>query len=155
MPVTQVVEDELYPIPEGILVPAMLISVEQVDIPFTDKKDQKKIFTKWEWEFQTQGDGGFGGITVKGNTEPKVTNADGQRGSLHLARPWVEALLGRELGLGEPLDTEDLVGLPCQITVSWQEPRAKKEGKGYWYNCEVDEVYGTSATDIDSRLPPF
>lgn len=144
MPKSAVTEASNYAIPEGILVPALLTKVEQVEIPYTVKSGKRAgesaIFTKWEWDFYVT-DGEYAGLTIRGNTEPRITTADAPGGNLKLVRPWAEALLGRDLNVGEDVDTDDLVGLPCQLTVTHQEPRAKRDGEGFWFNMEVAEIF--------------
>jgi hypothetical protein len=56
------------------------------------------------------------------------------------------------------VDTDVLLGLPCQITVKHLEPRPKRDGDGFWFNTEVEDVLpakknadGTVAYDE----PPF
>jgi hypothetical protein len=139
-----VIEASNYPIPEDTLLPLKLESVTRVEVPFTYRKGPKMgtagIFIKWEWEFAC-GEGEYAGLNVRGNSEPRITSNDQASGDLALARPWVEALLGRELELGEEVDTDDLIGLPAQGTVKHLEPRPKKEGDGFWFNIELDELF--------------
>lgn len=152
MPKAAVTEATNYPIPEGEIVPVFLVSVEEFSAPYTVKTGKnagaQRVFEKWEWTFKIS-DGEYAGLELKGSTEPKVTNGDTPSGSLNLARPFVEALLGRELGLGEPVDTDELLGLPAQATVKHLEPRAKKDGNGYWFNVEVDELFQAGAVRED------
>jgi hypothetical protein len=144
-----VVEASNYPIPEDTLVPLKLESVTLVEIPFVYKKGpklgQNGTFVKWEWELVVTS-GEYAGLNVRGNTEPRITSNDQASGDLALARPWVEALLGRSLELGEEVDTDDLIGLPGQGTVRHLEPRIKKEG-GFWFNCELDELFPAGMGD--------
>lgn len=147
---TAVVEASNYPIPEDKLVPLKLESVNQVEIPFVHSKGPKAgqsgTFVKWEWEFVIN-EGEYAGLTVRGSSEPRVTSNDQASGSLSLARPWVEALLGRELVLGEEIDTDDLIGLQGQGTVRHQDPRPKKDGDGFWFNVELDELFPAGMGD--------
>lgn len=155
MPKGRVIEADNYPLPEDVLINARLDRVEYVEIPFTyrqgPKQGQQGLLQKWEWEFACLGE--YEGITAKGNTEPKITNATEQGGSLKLARPWYETLLTREMTVGEDIDTDLLLGLPCQITVKHQEPRPRKDGDGFWFNVEVDDVY--PASDVKPDDIPF
>jgi hypothetical protein len=141
---TAVVEATNYPIPMDTLIPLKLESVMNVEVPFVYKKGPKLgqggTFVKWEWGFTVTG-GEYAGLEVRGNTEPRVTSSDMSSGSLKLARPWVEALLGRALELGEEVDTDDYIGLPAQGTVTHLEPRARKDGDGFWFNVELDELF--------------
>lgn len=145
-----VVEATNYPIPEDTLVSLKLESVQHVEIPFTYKKGpklgQSGTFVKWEWEFAVP-EGSYAGLTVRGNTEPRITSNDQASGDLALARPWVEALLGRALELGEEVDTDDLIGLPAQGTVRHLDPRVKKDGEGFWFNVELDELFPAGMGD--------
>lgn len=139
-----VIEASNYPIPEDTLIPLKLESVEQVEIPFTYSKGarqgQTSTFVKWEWTFAVT-DGEYVGLTVRGGSEPRFTSNDVASGSLAQARPWAEALLGRAMELGEELDTDDLIGLQAQGTVRHQEPRAKKDGEGFWFNVDIEELF--------------
>jgi hypothetical protein len=161
MPKGTVTEAVNYPIPTETLCPAKLQSVDEVTVPFTykkgDKVGQQGSFNKWTWTFKIY-EGPYAGMTVEGSSEPNVTNADTPSGFLALARPWYETLLGRELRLGEAVDTDVLLGLPCQITVKHLDPRPKRDGDGFWFNTEVEDVLpakknadGTVAYDE----PPF
>ena len=133
-----------YPIPEDTLVPMKLESVTQVEIPFVYKSGakigQSGTFVKWEWEFLIP-ESEYAGLSVRGSSEPRITSNDQASGNLALARPWVEALLGRSLELGEEIDTDDLVGLSVQGTVRHLAPRQKKEGEGFWFNVDIEELF--------------
>jgi hypothetical protein len=154
MPKSTVAEESAYPIPLDTPIPLRLDKVELFTHEYTVKSGRnagsQAIFRKWEWDF-TVIDGEYAGLTVRGNTEPKVTNLTEPTGSLHLARPWIEALLGRELDLGEEVDTDDLLGLTAIGTVLHAEPREKKDGNGYWYNVELDELFPASPRSMASN----
>jgi hypothetical protein len=145
-----VVEANNYPIPEDTLVLLKLESVTHVEIPFVYKKGtklgQNGTFVKWEWEFVAP-EGEYAGLNVRGNSEPRITSNDQASGDLALARPWVEALLGRALELGEEVDTDDLIGLPAQATVRHLDPRPKKDAEGFWFNIELDELFPAGMGD--------
>lgn len=140
MPKGTVVEDEPYPIPENIPVPVRLDSVELFQHEYTNRQGNPAVFRKWEWNFSVI-EGEYSGLTIRGNSEPKITNMTERTGDLHLARPWIEALLGRELQIGEEVDTDDLVGLTAVASVEHLEPRPKKDGGGFWFNVAIDELY--------------
>lgn len=161
MPKGTVQEATLYPIPENTLCPARLQTVDEAVVPFTykrgEKAGQKGEFKKWTWTFKIVS-GPYEGMTVEGSTEPMITNATEQSSFLHLARPWYEQLLGRELALGEPVDTEQLLGTSCQITVKHMDPRPRKDGDGFWYNVEVEDVLPPArdaAGNVSYDEPPF
>lgn len=168
-----VVEASNYPIPEDTLVPVRLDAVNYIEVPFVYKKGakmgQEGVIQKWEWEFIAH-DGEYAGLSLRGNSEPRITSADESSGFLKLARPWVEALLGRPLELGEEVDTDDLIGLRGQGTAHHVEPRPKKDGEGFWFNVELDELFpsamgpGTpgpvdpwanTAAPVEYDKPPF
>jgi hypothetical protein len=147
MPKSTVQDESPYPVPLDTLVPLKLESVEFVKIDYITKSGPNAgkpgVFTKWEWTFSVH-DGEYAGLTIRGNSEPKITSQDEPSGNLHLARPWVEALLGRPLDLGEEIDTDDLIGLPAVGTVLHAPPRPKKDGNGNWFNVELDELFPAS-----------
>lgn len=170
---SKVVEASNYPVPEDTLVPVILGSVQQIEVPFTYKKGkrmgQSGVFTKWEWAFTVK-EGEYAGLTLQGNSEPRFTSNDQPGGMLSLAKPWAEALLGREMELGEEIDTDDLIGLAAVATVRHLDPRPKKDGQGFWFNIEIDELFpagmgersraATSVakdpwTDAGGQEPPF
>lgn len=156
MPRSTVVEDDPYPLPKDTLFPVRLISCESVAVPFTKKTGadagKASSFTKWEWVFEVE-DGDFVGTQFKASTEPKVTTAT-ESAFLPLARPVVEALLGRPLEMGEDVDTDLLVGGHAMATVRHLEPKARKNGDGFWFNVELDEIfapYGQNVTGASSQ----
>lgn len=144
MPKAEVTNEDPYPIPVDTLIPLRLDTCTREVIEYVASKGKnigtKQVFVKWEWTFQVVA-GDYEGLTVRGNTEPKITGLLDQQGSLKLAKPFVEALLGRTIDLGEEIDTDDLIGLQCQGTVWQLPPRPKKEGQGNWYNVEIEELY--------------
>lgn len=143
MPKATVKEESAYSLPEDVLLPAQLLSVTEEEIPYTIKSGKRAgeqgTFRKWTWEFKIT-DGEYAGLHAWGATEAGLSTLDEPKGSLKLAKPWSETLLNTELPVGYELDTDDLLGLPCQITVSHDEPRAKKDG-GYFYGCPVEDVF--------------
>ncbi len=126
---------------EDTYYPAKLIEVEEVEISYFKKDrrtglktDQQATFKKWEWLFEITGTD-FAGDTVKGSTQAEYNTRSDNR-----LREWAETLLGRELTVGEELDTDDLLQLPCMLGFKHAEPVEKKDGSGYWFNCEIVEV---------------
>ena len=150
-----------YPIPQNTLVPITLQACTQEQVTYTNKKTGKPDgFLKWEWTFLVN-DGEYAGTTLRASTEPKVTSSlvDGFPGP---ALPIVQALLQRELQIGEEVDTDLLIGLTAQCTVRHLDPRPRKNGDGFWYNVELEEIfppYGQNVTgDVASPAndgPPF
>ncbi len=150
MPKSTVNEESPYPIPLDTLVPVVLISVQEVQVPFTYKSGPKAgtagSFTKWEWNTEVI-DGEYAGLDLRGSTEAKITNASQPSNFLLLALPFAEAFLGRTLDLGEEVDTDELIGLIAQATVKHLDPRPRRDGDGFWFNIEVDEIYPFAPTN--------
>lgn len=136
--------EQPYKFPAGEPLPARLSSVEERVIPYY-KKDQygnrtneQAQFSRWRWKF-TITEGEFEGEEAIGDTEPEYTTAEANK-----VRHFTEALLGRELAIGEELDTDAMLdGLECYVVMRHDDPR---QGKGQnadrtYYPCEVDELY--------------
>lgn len=145
MPKTTMVNEEAYALPMGVPFPAELQSVTERTIEYTRKKDgngkkagDKDSFVKWVWEFKIT-EGEYAGMTARGETEDRLTNRED-----NLVRQWSETLLNTTIEVGQGLDTDTLIGLPCVITVRHEEPRPKKDGSGNWYDCPVDDVFPAS-----------
>lgn len=149
---------DLYPLPEQTVFDAQLLSCTQETVTFTYRNGpnagQPGSFDKWEWTFVITTPGEYNNIEIKGSTEPKITDANENDGFLALARVYVEALLGRPIQLGEEIDTDDLLGLPCKLTARHEEPRPRKKGDGYWYNVAVDEVYPAGGAPAAAGVAP-
>ena len=154
---TMRVQDE-YPLPADVLLPAILVEVEERTYDFVYKAHHKRVQSgavkvgdegkveKWVWKFAiTEGD--YGGLHAWGETEAFLSTHPDNK-----VRQWAEALRGAEFDPGEGLDTDDLLGLPCVITVRHDEPRPKRDGSGNFYPCPVDSVF--PASDV-AELPPF
>lgn len=107
-----VTETEYKQIPENTPQPAVLESLEQKTVPYTDKQTgESKTFTKLEWWFKITG-GEHQGRKVKGETSAVIDNHPNNQ-----FRQWVEGLLGQEIPVGFSFEEDDLIGLPCEITV--------------------------------------
>lgn len=158
MPKSQVTEfdpNDLYPAPEDVALPIELVSCKAVTVEFTYRQGkragEKGSFLKWEWEFRVV-DGAYAGVNFRGSTEPKITNAT-ETDFLPPALPIVEALLGRSLQVGEEIDTDDLVGLKAQASVRHQKPSPRKNGDGFWYNVELNEIFPAEASSANGASP--
>lgn len=159
MPKSQVTEfdpNDLYPAPEDVALPVELIGCKQVTVEFKYKQGKRAgetgSFLKWEWEFRVY-DGPYAGVNFRGTTEPKITNAT-ETDFLPPALPIVEALLGRSLQVGEEIDTDDLISLKAQASVKHLEPRARKNGDGFWYNVELNEIFPAATNAMNGGLTP-
>lgn len=148
MPQTTMRHEDEYPVPAGIPLPAVLNAVTERVIEFvrkddnydgSKKKGDKDSFTKWKWEFKVT-DGEYAGMKLYGETEDRLTNRED-----NLVRQWSETLLNATIEVGQGLNTDDLIGLPCIVTVRHEEPREKRDG-GKFYPCPVDEVFPASSS---------
>jgi hypothetical protein len=155
MPRTEKVERREYKFPDDTYYPCVLEQVEEREVKF-QKKDkatglktnEQGVFYKWRWKFRII-EGEFAGDLLYGESSSEFSTRDDNK-----IRQWSEALLGREMEIGEELDTDSmLLGLPCYITVSHGEPRKKADGE-FFYPCEVDEVL-PRATEPSPEDPPF
>lgn len=145
MPKSTVTEEAEYKLPKETPLPAVLNSVEEKVIPYV-KDGQKKTFTKWVWEFEVA-DGQYQGLRAWADTEDRLTTRADNK-----VRQFAEALLGAEFEIGQDFDTDDVLGLPCEIVCDHQEYE-KKDGSGVSYLCPVVQVWpiGTSS----DTEPPF
>lgn len=133
MPSATMTHEEKFRFPKDEPLPAILTKVEEVTIPYKDRQTgQDKTFTKWNWEFELT-EGEFSGLHVWGDTEPKLTNREDNK-----VRQWAEALRGLPFEMGEGLDTDDLIGLPCLVVLDHEEVTNKK-GEPV-YKCPVVSV---------------
>lgn len=149
-------EESEYPVPAGVPLPAKLQEVKVRTIEFF-KKDQygnktseRDSFDKWVWEFKIT-DGEYAGMKVFGETEDRLTTRED-----NLVRIWAEQLLGKQIEVGEGLDTDLLLGLPCIVECRHDEPRDKRDG-GKFYPCPVSDVFPSSGDYVSSQTdePPF
>jgi hypothetical protein len=105
-------EDDFKAIPEDTFVSAKLMEMNNKSFPYTDKKTrEEKIAEKVEWWFQIT-DGEHEGRRIKGETWAQITSNPNNK-----FRSWVEALLQREITPGFTFTDDDLIGLPCSLTV--------------------------------------
>lgn len=152
MPTGQMTEESRWKLPEDVLFPARLMKVDERRIDYTIKEGHERagerdFFFKWEWEFEIT-DGEYTGLKAWGSTEAKITTENN-------VRQWSEALLRKQFELGEGINTDDMLGLPCVITVK-NETYPKKDGTT-GYRCPVLDIFPEGAdkgiASIDSSAP--
>lgn len=146
MPTSKMVEQAEFKLPEETPFPAVLLSVTEKTIPFKNKQTGKDdSFTKWSWEFEiTEGD--YAGIKAWGDTEDRLTTHPDNK-----VRQWAETLLDKQFAVGEGIDTDDLLGLPCVITVDNTTYEKNNETK---YICPVRDVFPAGAGVADPWATP-
>lgn len=138
MPKSTMEEEAQWKLPLDTPLPAALVKVSTRTIDYTDKKTNKPAsFDKWEWEFAIT-EGEYAGLSAWGDTEDKLTTHPDNK-----VRQWAETLRGKEFELGEGLDTDDLLGLECVITVD-NTIYTKKDGT-LSYLCPVSDVFPKDA----------
>ncbi len=133
----------------------VLSSVEEQVHPYfkRDRKTGEKTseqaeFRKWVWKFEiTSGAAEFVGEYLRGESTAEYTTREDNR-----IRQWGEALLNRELAIGEEIDTDLLIGLPCLVFVKHGDPEDKKDGTKF-YPCYVHEVMPQSDDLFDDDIP--
>lgn len=98
-------------IPEGTIVPARLENVE----PNTfDWKGEKVHKLRWHFLITEQGE--WYGKTIQGSTSTAFTAHPNCK-----AYSWAVAISGKQFKDGEELDTDDILGMPCQIIIKHRE----------------------------------
>lgn len=157
MPKARMKDEDEYALPEDTLLRARLDSVEEKTITFFYKAHHKAVtegkakegdqgeIHKWVWKF-TILDGDYAGLGAWGETETYLSSHANNK-----VRQWAEALRDAPFTVGEGLDTDDLLGLSCVLTVRHDPPRPKRDG-GMFYGSPVDSVFPASAM---ADVPPF
>lgn len=143
-------EQDAYAIPEETPVPAVLDSVDVVTFQERDRETKALTggtYDRWKWTFKVS-DGDYYGIKVTALTTPFISNHPDNK-----VRLWAETLTGKQWGESEGIDTDEIIGLPCILTVRHEEPRPKKDGTGMWYGLRIQDVFPAGAIDLDT--PPF
>ncbi len=142
-----------YKFPDDIAYSCKLIDVVEREIAYFKRNEHgertntQDTFKKWEWHFEVQ-EGPYMGQILYGETRPEYTTREDNK-----VRQWSEALLNRELAVGEELDTDTLLGRQCVVSVRHDPPRPKKDG-GMFYPTAVDEVVPKSGSLLTTQ-PPF
>lgn len=134
-------------LPEDTLFRATLIEIKPKEINWNDKKTgEAKSKTLLDWWFEVTSEGKYKGRKVRAECEARLTNHPDNR-----FHNWAETLLGRQIPVGVGVDTDDLVGLPCEISIRHEADR-KDASKKYE---RVDEILPvTGGFDLNDE-PPF
>ena len=132
-------------------------ATEEVEIEF-QRKDRKTkaplfdddgnpvmgIFSKWRWIFEIT-EGEFVGVNIYGDTQAEFSTRED-----NLVRIWSEVLTGKEIEVGEELDTDALIGLEAMMSIRHDDPVPKKDGTVF-YGCSPMEMLPKS--DALSEIP--
>lgn len=120
-------------IPEGTIVPARLENVEAHSFDYQGEK-----IHKLKWFFTIIEEGEWFGKTVQGQTSTAFTSHPNCK-----AYNWAVAISGKQYQDGDELDTDDILGMPCQVIIkhrpdnqgrTWMEvrdvaPAARQSGQ--------------------------
>lgn len=109
MPVLEASESSFEMIPEGTIIAAKVSEIEQKTLDFGDRLN---------WKFEITEEGPFKEYKINGSTSMKFTIDPPSK-----FYEWTVQLLGRSFELGEVVDTDDLIGLPCRIEIEHQPDR--------------------------------
>lgn len=147
MPNSKMEDEPEFKLPKETPLPARLEAVVEKSFPYKIKTGPNAgddaVFTKWEWEFLIT-DGEYAGLKAWGESEAKLTNHPDNK-----VRQWAETLMDTQFEIGQGLDTDDLLALPCVIVVDNEV--VEREGKDLFYKCPVIDVFPVG-TELD---PPF
>ena len=105
-------------IPEGTILAAKVKSIEEV----SEYGGKPLKFPKLDWKFEVTEAGPWEDYTVRGSTSQKFTLHEKAK-----LTNWSATLLGRMFEVGEGLDTDDLIGLPCRILIEHQQDKDDPE----------------------------
>lgn len=135
-------------VPENTILRARLNELEVKVVQFTDRQTgQPDSFKKLNWVFEITEGGEFLGLQVRGETKAFLSDHPDNQ-----FRKFAEALLQRELGMGAQISPDDLVGLPCLITVKYEADRKDSSRKFR----RVDTVMAVEGgAQQYSQEPPF
>ena len=133
MPGATMQHENEFKLPKDTPLPARLFSVEEKSYDY-QRDGQTRTFTKWVWEFSIT-DGDYAGLHAYGETEPKLTSHPDNK-----VRQWAETLRGAPFELGEGLQTDDLLDLPCVVIVANEKQPKKGAVNEFYYRCPVVDV---------------
>lgn len=150
MGLTFVTEDEPdLTLQEDTIYRARLIEIKPRLMEWTDRQTQeKKSKNMLDWWFEITSSDQYNGRKVKAECEAKISNHPSNR-----FRAWSQVLLDREIPVGMGIDTDDLTGLACELTIRLEAD--KKDPSKKWER--VDEILPASggAGGGFSDEPPF
>lgn len=133
-------------IPDETFLNARLSEISLREFSFNDRKTgEAKTGRVFEWWFEVSEEGKYKERKVKGQTDAIISNHPRNK-----LRAWAETLLGRDLGVGQPLNTDELVGLPVKIYVKHEADR-KDPSKTYE---RVDDLIPVTGGALPGE-PPF
>lgn len=159
MPGATVREESEYRLPNDVIFTGRLDGVKEKSIKFTYKDTHAAVkngrkkageegqIDKWVWQFTILNEGEFYGKDVELETEPGITMRTDD-----MCRLAFQALLGRDVELGEDLHTDQVTGLQCRFDILHEPGRERSDGKGTFYGVSIANIYPLAN---DSDVPPF
>ncbi len=96
--------------PEGEVVTATVLNVEQVPSDFTDDDGNKK--DQFQWDFIITDEGPFKGRKIRSWTTTNFVAHPNCK-----AYTWSKAILRRDFKEGESFDTDDLISHSCRLVL--------------------------------------
>lgn len=116
MPVMTAEESSFEMIPEGTIIAAKVAEIEKKTLDFGDRLN---------WKFEITESGPYKEYKINGSTSLKFTIDPPSK-----FYEWAVQLTGRTFEVGESVDTDDLIGLPCRIEIEHQQD--KQDEERYW-----------------------
>ncbi len=108
-------------IPEGEIVAAKVSAIEEKSFDWGERLN---------WQFEVTEKGTWDGYKINGSTSRKFTIDPPSK-----FYEWSVELLGRTFDIGEWVETEDLIGLPCRIEIEWQQD--KEDDAKFWMRAST------------------
>ena len=103
-------------IPEGEIVSAKVVDIERKKFDWGERLN---------WKFEVTEPGNWLEYKINGSTSLKFTIDPPSK-----FYEWSVQLLGRTFDVGDDVETEDLIGLPCRIEIDYQPD--KDDEKKNW-----------------------
>ncbi len=120
MPVYEATESDFELIPEGTVVAAVVKEIEHKELSFGPRLN---------WKFDVT-EGEYKGWTVNDGTSPKFSIDPPSK-----MYEWAVQLLQRTFEVGDTIDTDDLIGLPCRIEIGHKPDR--EDPNKFWMRVET------------------
>jgi hypothetical protein len=125
-------------IPEGTIVAAKVISIEENN----DLQFEGRPSPRLNWAFEIT-ESPWGGYKILGSSSQKFTIDPPSK-----FYEWAVQLLGRTFEVGDGIDTEDLIGLPCRIEIEYK-PDSRDPERMWMRPATVIGPRGSSKTAED------
>jgi hypothetical protein len=124
-------------IPEGTIIAAKVVEIEEKNLDFGDRLN---------WKFEITESGPFQEYKINGSTSKKFTIDPPSK-----FYEWATQLLGRTFDIGESVDTDDLIGLPCRIEIEHKPD--KEDPNRFW--MRVASVIGPRSGETKTAEEVF